>query len=372
MKKSSVFFMMSIICVLSAGCSEPEYSGSDSAGQILTESIQNTEISINSIETLQDYHNFSEDEKKAYATVYNGISKKEEYIKLPCKIQGDSYEKIYLNIEKQEPELFYIANEFYTADYMKTAHIIYKDNSEFLYSQKNILESEIDRIVKNAGNIGDAEKLLYFHDYIVRNCSYLEKGDEVETAYGCIIGKKANCEGYAKAFKYLCDNADIPCIVVVGNSNGENHAWNQVQIDGIWYNIDVTWDDCDDEFEVVHTYFMCSDDDFVRHTPDIGMMPVFECSSQTENYYIKNDLFIKTQDDAERILFENLKDISDVIELKCSDEYTYNEFKDIYMTNQRIFDILIENNPDMQNVEISCLMKEFEESCVFVLEISKK
>ncbi|MDE5946641.1 MAG: hypothetical protein K2G63_04970, partial [Oscillospiraceae bacterium] len=332
MKKQSALFLISMLCFSLAGCSESDYLGSDSAGQILTEGVAFSDIDEYDIEQTQDYYNFSDDEKKAYGAIYNGIAEKEEYIKLPHKIKGDSYEKIYLNIEKQEPELFYIANEFYTSEYIKTAHIIYKDNSDFLYSQKDALKSEIDRIVRNADEKGDFEKLLYFHDYIAQNCSYIEQGEDVATAYGCIIGKKANCEGYSKAFKYLCDNADIPCVVVVGKSDNENHAWNQVQINGIWYNIDVTWDDYDDDFELVHSYFMCSDDDFVRHTPDIGLMPVFECHSKEENYYIKNDLFIATQDDAERILFENLKNVSKVIELKCSNEYIYNEFKEIYMT----------------------------------------
>ena len=41
---------------------------------------------------------------------------------------------------------------------------------------------------------------------------------------------------------------DIPCVIVSGtatNSQGEteNHAWNYVQLNGIWYAVDCTWDD---------------------------------------------------------------------------------------------------------------------------------
>ena len=32
---------------------------------------------------------------------------------------------------------------------------------------------------------------------------------------------------------------------------GENHAWNQVKVDGDWYNSDVTWADTDDGDEVI-------------------------------------------------------------------------------------------------------------------------
>lgn len=48
------------------------------------------------------------------------------------------------------------------------------------------------------------------------------------------------CEGYARAFKLICDQIGLPCIVV----SGDGHMWNYVQNeDGVWYAVDVTWDD---------------------------------------------------------------------------------------------------------------------------------
>lgn len=52
------------------------------------------------------------------------------------------------------------------------------------------------------------------------------------------------CEGYSKAFMYLCDmstfQADVSCYTVSGYSNGGRHMWNIVSIDGINYMADVT------------------------------------------------------------------------------------------------------------------------------------
>ena len=66
--------------------------------------------------------------------------------------------------------------------------------------------------------------------------------------YGALISGEVVCEGYAKSFKYLLDKLGIPCILVSGeavNSEGkrENHMWNYVKINEIWYAVDVTWDD---------------------------------------------------------------------------------------------------------------------------------
>lgn len=52
------------------------------------------------------------------------------------------------------------------------------------------------------------------------------------------------CEGYARAFKLICDELRIPCVLVSGKGNGGEHMWNYVQMeDDKWYAVDVTWDD---------------------------------------------------------------------------------------------------------------------------------
>ena len=56
------------------------------------------------------------------------------------------------------------------------------------------------------------------------------------------------CEGYSKAFKYLCDlstfkNSSIDSALVTGDMNGGGHMWNIVSIDNVSYTVDVT--NCD-------------------------------------------------------------------------------------------------------------------------------
>jgi len=318
------------------------------------------------------YQYLDETEKAVYTALYNGISEKSEYIELPFEIDGSLYEKIYFSIEKQEPEFFCLASNFYNAEKVRTARIIYRNDLNTFDTKKSEIEMVRTSILKKTENYSNYEKILFIHDYLAENCTYIESGkDYIETAYGCLVDKNANCEGYAKAFKYICDGFEIPCVVTVGkSSDGINHAWNQVQLNGEWYNMDITWDDCDDDFIKVHTYFLCSDADFESHLPDSDLMPVFKCDSDIENYYNKEDLFIASHDDAERILIEKLSDISENIELKFSDKNLYDEFKNIYMTNQHIFDILFENNSCIQNDQIKCFMKEFENNNVIVLRFT--
>ena len=67
------------------------------------------------------------------------------------------------------------------------------------------------------------------------------------------------CEGYAEAFKLLCDKEGIPCITVMGTGNGGAHKWNMVQMeDNEWYTLDVTWDDQSNY--IYYSYFLIGSD----------------------------------------------------------------------------------------------------------------
>lgn len=51
------------------------------------------------------------------------------------------------------------------------------------------------------------------------------------------------CEGYAKAFQYLCDLSGIECYTVTGTMNTYGHMWNIVTLEGENYLVDIT--NCD-------------------------------------------------------------------------------------------------------------------------------
>ncbi len=58
---------------------------------------------------------------------------------------------------------------------------------------------------------------------------------------------KVVCEGYAKAFQYLCDLSSFynaACYTVTGTMDGGNHMWNIVTLNGSNYLVDAT--NCDD------------------------------------------------------------------------------------------------------------------------------
>lgn len=74
----------------------------------------------------------------------------------------------------------------------------------------------------------------------------------IRTAYGSLVNGYAVCEGYARGFKLIMDNLDIPCVEVIGyyidGEANEPHAWNYCMLDGKWYLVDPTMNDSGAKF----------------------------------------------------------------------------------------------------------------------------
>lgn len=106
------------------------------------------------------------------------------------------------------------------------------------------------------------ENILIFNNWLRENVSYDQaKADEMtgvegakspynsNIAYGALYQGKAICSGYTDAMFLYIEKLGLKQMRVVGI----NHIWNAVEINGKWYQIDVTWNDFDNE---PNQYFM--------------------------------------------------------------------------------------------------------------------
>jgi len=100
------------------------------------------------------------------------------------------------------------------------------------------------------------DQIRCFNSFLTKNNGYnteqILHASSPDTAHYAITALTGNfgaegpvCEGYAKAFKMLCDARGIPCEYIEGVTNtGTGHAWNAVQMeDGKWYVVDITAND---------------------------------------------------------------------------------------------------------------------------------
>lgn len=152
-------------------------------------------------------------------------------------------------------------------------------------------------------DMDDYEKLKYFHDYLVLNCENSTTDPYAATIYGALVKKKALCEGYAKAFSYLCNLAGIENVIVTGETYVK-HVWNMVKIDGNWYHVDVTWDNSDDGLHkekpnvVLYQYFMITDS-IIRNNHIISDYPTEapKATAMKENYFVREGTEITREED---------------------------------------------------------------------------
>lgn len=107
---------------------------------------------------------------------------------------------------------------------------------------------------------GTYGKLVAYREYITKAVDYNSEaastanypyGDPWQLIYVFDGDPKTNvvCEGYSKAFKYLCDltwtgsDPEVACYLPTGTMDGGAHMWNIVSIGGVNYLTDIT--NCD-------------------------------------------------------------------------------------------------------------------------------
>lgn len=83
------------------------------------------------------------------------------------------------------------------------------------------------------------EKLADSVEYIKEKNIY-DKTKIEYTAYSALVDGRATSEGFAMAYKMICDLNGVECLTVIGNKNNERHCWNIINLDGQYYHVDVS------------------------------------------------------------------------------------------------------------------------------------
>jgi hypothetical protein len=151
-------------------------------------------------------------------------------------------------------------------------------------------------------------KQLAVHKYLQATVKpeYQNKDKDSYSVVGALIRRSCVCEGFAKAYKLLCDYLRVASIVVTGEGiregRREAHAWNITRIKGITAHTDITWDTI--AGVGAYDYFnLCDADIAADHTFDAEMYP--KCTPNKINYFYKNGLVATNEDEAKTIIAKN-------------------------------------------------------------------
>ena len=155
--------------------------------------------------------------------------------------------------------------------YFYTVRIIpkyytYLSDEEWVNEEISRILSEMDFSRKST----DYEKVSAIYDYVCDNVSYdvVHKDKDEQhaktTAYAALRYRTAVCQGYAVLLYRLLKEVGVDVRVITGTATHDAvedfHAWNLVCVDGVYYNVDATWDA---EFDT-GDYFLKSDETFSK------------------------------------------------------------------------------------------------------------
>lgn len=260
------------------------------------------------------------EEKQAYKMIYDGLKARAFNIVVSLFLSPAQVQDIYLKVLYDNP-LFYYINQ--TVVRMAGTPGYYILLPEYLYSNREItlinqdIRNLVNKVCVNAKRVSSNDFRLekYLHDSVVKSVAYdydsLKKTDcfNAHSIVGAFLDRKAVCEGIAKAFKLLCNECEIKCIVVLGKADptgvfGEDtyHAWNLVKIGNDSYHVDPTWDNMYDKgFEhISYDYFnLTTEEVLVDHRP-MGKLP--DCTSSRLNYFSCTNSHVSTYDELIRLI----------------------------------------------------------------------
>ncbi len=230
------------------------------------------------------------------------------------------------------PQIFWLSSTFgflvSSVDNYTAVQLYSRVSPDVLIVRCQSLKTEVDSFFESVpSGMSEYEREKYVHDFIIEKCEYDESLVDVEIVpddkasafdcYGVMVEGVAVCEGYARTFGLLLNALGVRCINVIGESEGELHMWNAVELDGDYYYVDATWDDKDDgafkydyfnisEKQLLydHEFSPLSDeltdvqicgDDKINALTSNFFIP--KCTSTAYNYYIRESVYLENYDD---------------------------------------------------------------------------
>lgn len=180
-------------------------------------------------------------------------------------LDGEKLQDIYTTLQREDPIDVSGVKEW-TWGCQGDVYII-TFTYDFPVDELIRIKKDTRQLVKDAtANIDTENKTEYeivyaVNEYLCDTVDYpaSEPYEPVtHTAYGALKNGIAVCEGYACAVKLLLNEFSVVCDIQVGDCvEGGGHAWNLVQVDGEWYQMDVTWNDGSSSRT---DYFLVTDD----------------------------------------------------------------------------------------------------------------
>jgi hypothetical protein len=262
-----------------------------------------------------EYGFLTEAQKALYVLLEDTFMSVSNELTVPADVNVTSadFDKVFTIFLNKDPHTYYFLPTA-TPRYDKTTDKLFGVTLGYLYPKATITSrnERTDTALREARSgitafMSDYDKVIYFYNYLAAHITYDGTTDDSDNIYGALTAGRAACMGYSYAMKMLCNAEGIETITVSGeNSGGIKHMWNMVKLDGEWYQLDATFGDRDGGY-VYYDYCLTTDARLYKsYTAAKTDIAYPKAVSMEDNYYVKNNLFATTREEAVSILQDEL------------------------------------------------------------------
>lgn len=199
------------------------------------------------------------------------------------KLTQDQCTKVAWLFKYMNPQYFFLGNTIYkpASGYAGASIMVYPGLASYNEGRHAAIDEVFDRVDEWTGMLeqcsDEYEKALKLHNLVCERVDYLyddfdEDTTYTQSAYSVLRdgqNLKTICAGYAMSYSLVANAAGLDAILAFSTS----HAWNKIIVNGIWYNVDCTWDD--NGGIVRNTYFLRGD----------------ECSAMNNSSHVLRDYY---------------------------------------------------------------------------------
>ena len=185
---------------------------------------------------------------------------------------------------------FYLMDKTAGVYYLR-ANVFASANDDAYPAVSTIVKSAVDKC--NAETDGsDYARALRLHDWTLDQLEYDHSLNWCSAESG-LTRHQGTCESYQRIYAKLLDAAGI----ANGRITGNGHTWNAVKIDGKWCQMDLTWDDTNDnwygDLDQRHLYFGLTDELMaIAHSDHTANYQAegyaYRSTDLSNNYFVRN------------------------------------------------------------------------------------
>ena len=241
-----------------------------------------------------------------YRELYERLKNYEDSADLYASVSAEDFWTAYYSVLADHPEFFWVGTSAQIKESALTRKVmgyeisttVEKKNRDHLRAS---LEAAADECIAGISpEASDYEKIKYVYEYLINTTDYDAESPNNQNIQSALLGHNSVCAGYSKAFQYILHRMGMFCTYITGKTtDGSDHGWNMVRIDGIYYHVDVTWGDpvfvnaeAEETSSVMnYNYLCCTDEEIYKtHIPDVDV-PLPSCTDDSYNYYKRNNLY---------------------------------------------------------------------------------